>query len=128
MSSDELLNDAAMQALGSYESGTLLFLGFRTGLGTALVVDGKVVLMELGHLSYKGRTVEDYVGDRGLERLGREQWQRHVETAVARLIEAFHSDDVVIGGGNTRNRKSLPPGCLIGNHANAFLEGFRLWS
>jgi predicted NBD/HSP70 family sugar kinase len=124
----KLLNDAAMQALGSYESGTLLFLGLGTGLGSALVVDGKVVPMELGHLSYKNQTVEDYIGDRGLKRFGREEWQRHVEIAIARLTEAFHPDDIVIGGGNARNMKSLPPGCRLGSNANAFLGGFRLWS
>jgi polyphosphate glucokinase len=124
----KLMNDAAMQALGSYESGTLLFLGLGTGLGSALVVDGKVVPMELGHLSHKNRTVEDYVGDRGLKRLGREEWQRHVENVIARLIEAFHPDDVVIGGGNARNMKSMSPGCRFGSNANAFLGGFRLWS
>jgi predicted NBD/HSP70 family sugar kinase len=108
--------------------GTLLFLGLGTGLGSALVMDGKLVPMELGHLSYKNQTIEDYVGDRGLKRLGKDEWQRHVEIAIARLVEAFHPDDVVIGGGNARNMKSLPNGCRIGSNANAFLGGFRLWS
>jgi len=124
----KVINDAAMQALGSYEGGTLLFLGLGTGLGSALVMDGKLVPMELGHLSYKNQTIEDYVGDRGLKRLGKDEWQRHVEIAIARLVEAFHPDDVVIGGGNARNMKSLPNGCRIGSNANAFLGGFRLWS
>jgi polyphosphate glucokinase len=123
----KLLNDAAMQALGSYKGGTMLFLGLGTGLGSALIVDGHVVPMELGHLSYRDLTVEDYVGDRGLKRFGREEWQRHVEGAVARLISALHPDDVVIGGGNTRNLITLPPGCRAGSNANAFLGGFRLW-
>lgn len=124
----KLINDAAMQALGSYKGGTLLFLGLGTGLGSALVVDGAVVPMELGHLSYKNQTVEDCIGDRGLKRRSREKWQRHVEVAIARLMEALHCDDVVIGGGNARNMKSLPPGCRIGSNNNAFLGGFRLWS
>jgi polyphosphate glucokinase len=124
----KLLNDAAMQALGSYEGGTMLFLGLGTGLGSTLIVDGKVVPMELGHLSYKDRTVEDYVGDRGLKLLGVEEWHRQVEIAIARLIEAFHPDDVVVGGGNARNIKSLPAGCRVGSNDNAFLGGFRLWS
>ncbi len=123
----KLINDAAMQALGSYQAGTLLFLGLGTGLGSALVVEGCVVPMELGHLSYRDQTVEDYIGDRGLKRLGREEWQRHVEAAVARLIEALHPDDVVLGGGNTRHIKTLPPGCRRGHNDNAFLGGFRLW-
>jgi polyphosphate glucokinase len=123
----KLLNDAAMQALGSYESGTLLFLGLGTGLGSALVVEGHVVPMELGHLSYLSETVEDYLGDRGLKRLGRDEWQRHLEAAVARLVDALHPDDVVIGGGNARHLKALPPGCRSGKNANAFLGGFRLW-
>ncbi len=123
-----IINDAAMQALGSYRSGLLLFLGLGTGLGSALVMEGTVVPMELGHLSYLDMTVEDYVGDRGLKRLGRDEWQRHLEVMAARLVEAFHPDDVVIGGGNARNLKALPPGCREGNNDNAFIGGFRLWT
>jgi polyphosphate glucokinase len=123
----KIINDAAMQALGSYQSGDLLFLGLGTGLGSALVVDGVVVPMELAHLSYKNGTFEDYVGVRGLRRLGRKKWQHHVEYGVARLIAAFHPDDVVLGGGNAKKLQELPPGCRAGDNANAFLGGFRLW-
>jgi polyphosphate glucokinase len=123
----KIINDAAMQALGSYKSGTLLFLGLGTGLGSALVVQGNVVPMELGHLSYKKGTYEDYVGIRGFERLGKKKWARHVEFGVARLIDALHPDDVVLGGGNAKKLKKLPPGCRKGDNANAFVGGFRLW-
>jgi polyphosphate glucokinase len=123
----KIINDAAMQALGSYKSGTLLFLGLGTGLGSALVVEGNVVPMELGHLSYKKGTYEDYVGVRGLKRLGKKKWGRHVEFGVARLNDALHPDDVVLGGGNAKKLKRLPPGCRKGDNANAFLGGFRLW-
>ena len=124
----KIINDAAMQALGSYKSGTLLFLGLGTGLGSALVVEGNVVPMELGHLSYKKGTYEDYVGIRGLKRLGKKKWARHVEFGVARLIDALHPDDVVLGGGNAKKLKKLPPGCRKGDNANAFVGGFRLWN
>jgi polyphosphate glucokinase len=123
----KILNDAAMQALGSYQGGLLLFLGFGTGLGSALVQQGVVVPMELGHLSYKNGTYEDYVGLRGLKRFGRKKWQRHVAFGVARLIDAIHPDDVVLGGGNARRLDELPPGCRRGDNANAFIGGFRLW-
>ena len=123
----KLINDAAMQALGSYKGGTLLFLGLGTGLGSALVVEGVVVPMELGHLSYRKATFEDYVGVRGLERLGRKKWQEQLEVGVARMIAAFHPDDVVLGGGNARKLKELPEGCRAGDNANAFLGGFRMW-
>jgi polyphosphate glucokinase len=123
----KIINDAAMQALGSYKSGTLLFLGLGTGLGSALVVEGNVVSMELGHLSYKKGTYEDYVGVRGLKRLGRKKWARHVAFGAARLTDALRPDDVVIGGGNAKKLKEFPPGCRKGDNANAFLGGFRLW-
>jgi polyphosphate glucokinase len=123
----KLINDAAMQALGSYRRGTLLFLGLGTGLGSALVVEGTVVPMELGHLSYRMGTYEDYVGIRGLKRLGKKKWGRHVEFGVARLIDALYPDDVVLGGGNAKKLSKLPPGCRKGDNANAFLGGFRLW-
>jgi polyphosphate glucokinase len=123
----KIINDAAMQALGSYKRGTLLFLGLGTGLGSALVVQGNVVPMELGHLSYKKATYEDYVGVRGLERLGKKKWARHVEFGVARLIDALHPDDVVLGGGNAKKLTKLPSGCRKGDNANAFVGGFRLW-
>jgi polyphosphate glucokinase len=123
----KIINDAAMQALGSYQGGEMLFLGLGTGLGSALVADGVVVPMELGHLSYKNGTYEDYVGVRGLQRLGRKKWQHHVEYGVERLITAFHPDDVVLGGGNAKKLTELPPGCRAGDNANAFVGGFRLW-
>lgn len=123
----KLINDAAMQALGSYKAGTLLFLGFGTGLGSALVVEGAVVPMELGHLSYRNGTYEDYVGARGLKRLGKKKWGHHVAFGVARLTVALHPDDVVLGGGNAKKLKKLPPGCRRGDNAKAFLGGFRLW-
>lgn len=123
----KIMNDAAMQALGSYEGGEMLFLGLGTGLGSAIVADGVVVPMELGHLSYKNGTYEDYVGLRGLQRLGRKKWQHNVEYGVERLISALHPDDVVIGGGNVKKLTQLPPGCRAGDNANAFLGGFRLW-
>ncbi len=123
----KIINDAAMQALGSYRSGTMLFLGFGTGLGSALVVNGTVVPMELGHLSYRKATYEDYVGLRGLKRLGRKNWQKHVEFGVDRMIDVLNCDDVVLGGGNVKRLKELPEGCRAGDNANAFLGGFRLW-
>ncbi len=123
----KLVNDAAMQALGSYRSGTLLFLGFGTGLGSALVVNGTVVPMELGHLSYKKATYEDYVGARGLKRLGKKKWRKHVKFGVDRMIDVLNCDDVVLGGGNVKKLKELPQGCRAGDNVNAFLGGFRLW-
>jgi polyphosphate glucokinase len=123
----KLINDAAMQALGSYAGGTLLFLGLGTGLGSAVVIDGAVVPMELGHLSYASGTYEDHVGIRGLKRLGKKRWRRHVKFGVARLIDVLHPDDVVLGGGNAKKLTKLPPGCRRGDNANAFLGGFRLW-
>jgi polyphosphate glucokinase len=123
----KILNDAAMQALGSYQGGEMLFLGLGTGLGSALVTGGVVVPMELAHLPYKRRTYEDYVGLRGLQRLGRKKWQHHVEYTVKQLIAAFHPDEVVLGGGNIKKLTELPPGCRAGNNTNAFLGGFRLW-
>ena len=123
----KLINDASMQALGSYRGGTLLFLGFGTGLGSALVVNGSVVPMELGHLSYKKGTYEDYLGLRGLKRLGKKKWGEHVEFAVKRMIDVLNCDDVVLGGGNANNLEELLPGCRLGDNANAFVGGFRLW-
>jgi len=123
----KLVNDAAMQALGSYKSGKMLFLGLGTGLGSAMVLDGFVEPMELGHLPYKKATYEDYVGVGGLERLGKKKWRRHVADVVARLVAALEPDDVVLGGGNVKNMKELPPKCRAGDNANAFLGGFRLW-
>ena len=100
-----------MQALGSYKRGLLLFLGLGTGLGAALVADGVVIPMELAHLPFKNGTYEDYLGVRALKRLGRKKWQKYVEFGTARLIEAIHPDDVVLGGGNAKKLKKLPKGC-----------------
>lgn len=123
----KIINDAAMQALGSYNSGLMLFLGLGTGLGSAVVAQGIVVPMELAHLSFKNGTYEDYVGLRGLKRFGKKKWERYVAYGVARLVQALHPDDVVLGGGNSKKLKHLPPGCRSGDNANAFLGGFRLW-
>jgi len=122
-----LMNDAAMQALGSYRGGRMLFLGFGTGLGTALIVDGVVEPMEVGHLPYRKATYEDYVGVHALERLGKKKWRKNVRDVIARLSAAFEPDDVVLGGGNIKNLDELPPGCRAGDNANAFVGGFRMW-
>lgn len=124
----KIINDAAMQALGSYEGGRMLFLGLGTGLGSAFIVDGELEPMELAHLPYKkGRTYEDYVGLRGLERLGKKKWRRAVADVVERLKSALEAEYVVLGGGNAKRLKELPPDCRLGSNANAFLGGFRLW-
>jgi polyphosphate glucokinase len=123
----KVLNDAAMQALGSYRRGKMLFLGLGTGLGSTMVVDGIVEAMELGHLPYKKATFEDYVGIRGLEKYGKKKWRRYVADVVERLVAALEPDDVVLGGGNVQKLKKLPAGCRAGDNANAFLGGFRLW-
>ena len=124
----KLVNDAAMQALGSYQGGKMLFLGLGTGLGSTLIVDGIVEPMELGHLPYKKATFEYYVGLRGLKRFGKKKWKKHVADVVARLIAALEPDDVVLGGGNVKKLEELPPGCRAGDNDNAFLGGFRLWA
>ncbi|MBS1128561.1 MAG: ppgK [Nitrospirae bacterium] len=123
----KVVNDAAMQALGSYKGGTMLFLGLGTGLGTALVVDGTVVPMELGHLTYKQATYEDYLGLKGLEKLGIRKWRAFVREVVSRFIPALELDDVVIGGGNVNKLDRLPPGCRAGDNAHAFRGGILLW-
>ena len=123
----KIMNDAAMQALGSYKGGKMLFLGLGTGLGSALVVDRIVEPMELGHLPYKKGTYEDYVGREAFEERGKKKWRRDVADVVARLIAALEPDDVVLGGGNVKELKQLPPHCRVGNNANAFMGGFRLW-
>ena len=122
-----IINDAALQALGSYKSGKLLFLGLGTGLGTTLVIEGVVEAMELAHLPYRKATYEDYVGLRGLTRFGKKKWRKHVADVVARLTAAFDPDDVVLGGGNAKKLDELPPRSRLGENANAFLGGFRLW-
>jgi polyphosphate glucokinase len=123
----KIINDAAMQALGSYKGGKMLFLGFGTGLGSALVVDGIVEPMELGHLPYRKGTYEEYVGQPALEKRGKKKWRSHVADVVAGLVAALEPDDVVLGGGNVRKLKELPTGCRAGDNANAFVGGFRLW-
>jgi polyphosphate glucokinase len=123
----KVINDAAMQALGSYKRGKMLFLGLGTGLGSAMVVDGIVEPMELGHLPYRKRTFEDYVGVAGRKRLGQKKWEQAVRDVIARLVAALEPEDVVLGGGNVRNLTKLPPGCRAGDNANAFVGGFRVW-
>jgi polyphosphate glucokinase len=123
----KVMNDAAMQALGSYKGGKLLFLGLGTGLGSALIANGVVKPMELGHLPYKKGTYEDYVGRGGLERDGMNKWRRHVADVVERLIAALQPDDTVIGGGNVNKLNVVPRQCRAGENANAFRGGFRLW-
>ena len=124
----KIVNDAAMQALGAHTGGRTLFLGLGTGLGSALVVDGKLIPLELAHLPYRrGRTFEDYVGVRGLDRLGRRKWTRHVHEVVALLRNAMQADTVVLGGGQTKKLKSLPPGVRTTDNHCAILGGLRLW-
>jgi len=123
----KIINDAAMQALGSYRGGKMLFLGLGTGLGSTLIADGIVEPMELGHLPYRKGTYEDYVGQGGLEKRGKAKWRRSVADVVAILTAALEADDVVLGGGNLRKLKELPPGCRAGDNSNAFVGGFRLW-
>jgi polyphosphate glucokinase len=123
----KIVNDASMQALGSYKGGTMLFLGLGTGIGAAIVVGGFVVPLELARVPYRNGTFETYLGAKGLKRLGKKKWQRHVEQVTAALISAIHPDDVVLGGGNVKKLKALPPGCRAGHNAFAFLGGFRLW-
>jgi polyphosphate glucokinase len=123
-----LINDAAMQALGSYRGGRMLFLGLGTGLGSTLVLDGLVQPLEIAHLPYRsGKTYEDFLGKRGLDRVGRKKWRGLVFEIVPRLRHALQVDEVVIGGGNAKQLKSLPPATRLGDNANAFLGGFRLW-
>jgi polyphosphate glucokinase len=124
----KIVNDAAMQALGIYHGGRMLFLGLGTGLGSAMIVDGLLEPMEIAHLPYKkGRTYEDYLGLRGLKRLGKKRWRRYVGRVAEELKNALEADDVVLGGGNAKLLKELPAGCRLGNNATAFTGGFRLW-
>lgn len=123
-----LINDAAMQALGSYAGGRMLFLGLGTGLGSAMIVDGVLEPFELAHLPYrKGRTYEEFVGERGLQRLGKRRWRRAVFDVVERLRAALEPEYVVLGGGNVRKLRRLPKGARRGDNRNAFAGGFRLW-
>ena len=124
----KLINDAAMQALGSYDGGKMLFLGLGTGLGCCLILDNVIAPLEMAHLPYKKkRTFEDYVGERGLRRLGRRKWQAAVEDVVTRFKDALVADYVVLGGGNAKKLMRLPPHCRPGDNRNAFAGGFRLW-
>jgi polyphosphate glucokinase len=124
----KMINDAAMQALGSYEGGRMLFLGLGTGLGSAMVVEGVLEPMELAHLGYKkGKTYEDYLGLRGIERLGKKKWRRHVAKITKKLMAALDADYVVLGGGNIKKLESAPEGARLGSNENAFLGGFRMW-
>jgi len=124
----KIINDAAMQALGSYKGGKVLFLGLGTGLGSAVVTDHALLPLELGHLPFKKKTFEDYVGIRGLEKNGKSKWTKHVFETVELLTAAILPDYVVLGGGNVKKLGSLPPACIAGNNANAFLGGFRMWA
>ncbi len=124
----KIVNDAAMQALGSYQGGRMLFLGLGTGLGSALVANGTLEPLELAHLPYRNnRTYEDYAGMRGLKRLGRKKWTDHVAKIVALLKQGLQVDYVVLGGGQTKKLKKLPPRVKVGDNANAILGGLRLW-
>lgn len=122
-----VINDAAMQALGSYKKGKMLFLGLGTGLGSCAVVNGKVGPLELAHLPYRKGTYEDYVGRRRLEQRGSKKWRKDVTEVVVHLTKALRPDDVVLGEGNAKKLKELPKGCRLGSNANAFLGGFRMW-
>ena len=123
----KVINDAAMQALGSYDGGRMLFLGLGTGLGTTLIINGVIAPMELGHLPYRKATYEDYVGEAGLERDGHKRWKKHVVETIEHLSAALLPDYVVLGGGNARELGELPENCRLGHNEDAFLGGFRLW-
>jgi len=123
----KVVNDAVMQALGSYDGGRMLFLGLGTGLGSALIVDGVVEPLELGHLPFRKKTFEDYVGTAALEKRGRKRWRKIVFEVVERLTAAMEPDYVVLGGGDVADLDELPPNCRRGANENAFLGGFRLW-
>lgn len=124
----KVINDAAMQALGSYQGGSMLFLGLGTGLGSAMIVDGVLEPMELAHLLYKkDKTYEDYLGLRGIERLGKNKWRKHVARVVKKLKSALEADYVVLGGGNSKKLQRIPSGARLGSNGNAFRGGFRLW-
>ena len=124
----KIINDAALQALGSYQGGKLLFLGLGTGLGAAMVFPQQIVPMELAHMPYRKATFEDYVGLRGYEKYGKKKWRKRVAEVVAILRAALITDDVVLGGGQVKKLKELPEGCRLGENAHAFAGGFRLWN
>jgi len=123
----KVVNDASMQALGSYEGGRMLFLGLGTGLGSTMIVEGIVEPMELGHLPFRKKTYEEYVGARGLERYGKKRWRKLVDETIATLVAALEPEYVILGGGNARFLRELPPNVRLGNNDDAFLGGFRLW-
>lgn len=123
----KVINDAAMQALGSYQGGKMLFLGLGTGVGAAVIHDGELEPLEVGRFHYKKRTLEYYVGNAGRERLGKKKWQQRVEEVVARFIQVLKPTDVVLGGGNAKKLDPLPPGTRLGANALAFVGGYRLW-
>jgi polyphosphate glucokinase len=123
----KIVNDAAMQALGSYKGGKMLFIGLGTGLGTAMVINGVAESRELARLPYKKKTYEHYVGVKAMRRLGKKAWRKNVEKIVGNFVAKIHADDVVLGGGNAKKLKKLPKGCRAGANANAFIGGFRLW-
>lgn len=124
-----IINDAAMQAIGSYQGGRMLFLGLGTGLGSAMILNGVIAPMELGHLPYrKDHTYEEFVGASGLQRLGKRRWRKAVFDVVERLRVALEVEYVVLGGGNLAKLEELPPGTRAGDNSNAFTGGFRLWN
>jgi polyphosphate glucokinase len=123
----QVVNDAVMQAVGSYQGGRMLFLGLGTGLGSAMITDGVIEPLELGHLPFRKKTFEDYVGERGLKKLGKKKWHKAVFEVVARLSAAMEPDEIVLGGGGADKLGELPEGCRLGANENAFLGGFRLW-
>jgi polyphosphate glucokinase len=123
----KVVNDAVMQAIGSYEGGRMLFLGFGTGLGSALIVEGVVEPLELGHLPFRKKTFEDYVSERALEKRGRKRWKAAVFETVEQLTAAIQPDYVVLGGGGVAELDGLPARCRRGSNENAFVGGFRLW-
>jgi polyphosphate glucokinase len=123
----KVVNDAAMQALGSYNGRRMLFLGLGTGLGSAMIIDGALLPMELAHLPYRKETYEDYVGLRGMKRFGKKKWRGYVDDVVKKLAAALEPDDIVLGGGNAKLLKTMPAKCRAGDNANAFKGGFRLW-
>jgi polyphosphate glucokinase len=124
----QIVNDAVMQAIGSYQGGRMLFLGLGTGLGSAMIVDGEVEPLELGHLPFRKHTFEDYVGERGLQKLGKKKWHKAVFETVERLTAAMEPDEVVLGGGAVDDLDELPEGSRRGANENAFVGGFRLWN
>jgi polyphosphate glucokinase len=124
----QIVNDAALQAIGSYRGGRMLFLGLGTGLGSALIVEGVLVPLELAHLPYrKEMTFEDYLGQRGIDRVGKKKWRKHVFTVVEKLKAALQPEYVVLGGGNIKYLEEFPPDTHPGKNENAFKGGFRMW-